>query len=63
MKEDLLEIIDNDQIWAIEDIQDKIQSKLANIFSFYNEQEFFDEINWIEPCFDTIEVDENTNIE
>jgi hypothetical protein len=31
---------------------------LANIFSFYNEQEFLDEIHGIEPVLDEIEVEE-----
>lgn len=50
MIEELLETIDNDQVWAMENIQDKIQSKLADIFSFYNEQEFLDEIHWLIPA-------------
>jgi len=41
----------NDNInnfWSIEDVQDNISEKLAKMFSFYNEQEFLDEINGIE---------------
>ena len=44
-------------IWSVEDIQDNISEKLAKMFSFYNEQEFLDEINWMEPCYNTIEID------
>ncbi len=55
MNEELFDTIDNQQVWAMENIQDKVQSKLANIFSFYNEQEFLDEIHGIEPARNTIE--------
>jgi len=48
----------NNSIWSLEDIQEKVQTKLANIFSFYNEQEFLDEIHGIEPVLDEIEVEE-----
>ena len=36
-------------LWSIEDIQDNVSAKLAKMFSFYNEKDFYDEINWIEP--------------
>ncbi len=49
----------NENLWSLEDLQEKVQTKLTNIFSFYNEQEFLDQINWIEPVFDVIEVDMN----
>lgn len=39
-----------DNLWSIEDIQDNISEKLAKMFSFYNEQEFLDEIHWIAPA-------------
>jgi len=42
----------------LEDLQEKVQTKLANIFSFYNEQEFLDEIHGIQPALDVIEVKE-----
>jgi hypothetical protein len=42
----------------LEDLQEKIQTKLSNIFSFYNEQEFLDEIHGIQPAIDVIEVEE-----
>jgi hypothetical protein len=48
----------NDNLWSLEDLQEKVQTKLANIFSFYNEQEFLDEIHGIEPALDVIEVEE-----
>ena len=38
---------DSNSVWSIEDIQDNISAKLARMFSFYNEQEFLDGINWI----------------
>lgn len=41
--------------WSLEDIQDKIQNKLANIFSFYNEQEFLDEIHGVKSTLDRTE--------
>jgi hypothetical protein len=44
-------------LWSVEDIQDNISEKLAKMFSFYNEQEFLDEINWVEPCYNTVEID------
>lgn len=44
-------------MWSIEDIQDNISDKLARMFSFYNEQEFLDEINGVESCYNTIEID------
>lgn len=43
--------------WSIEDLQEKVQTKLANIFSFYNEQEFLDEIHGVQPAIDVIEVE------
>ncbi len=63
MKEELFEIIDNEKIGAMENIQDKVQSKLANIFSFYNEQEFLDEINGIETPIDIIDLNVKDQIE
>ncbi len=63
MIEELFETIDNDQIWAMENIQDKVQSKLADIFSFYNEQEFLDEIHWLNPALNTIEIETDDTIE
>lgn len=35
---------------SIEDVQDNVSAKLAKIFSFYNEQEFLDEIHWVRPA-------------
>ncbi len=57
MNDEQLENNMNNNMWSLEDIQEKVQTKLANIFSFYNEQEFLDEINWIEPILDVIEVE------
>lgn len=61
MIEELFETINNEQVWAMENIQDNIQSKLANIFSFYNEQEFLDEIHGIKPAWDMIEVEDDNS--
>lgn len=63
MREELFEIMDNEQVWAMENIQDKVQSKLANIFSFYNEQEFLDEINGVEQKPDILELEVEDEIE
>lgn len=38
-------IIDIESCGGIEDIQEKMQNKLANILSFYNEQEFLDQLH------------------
>ena len=62
MIEELFETIDNNQIWAMENIQDNIQSKLANIFSFYHEQEFLDEIHWLNPALNTIEIETDDTV-
>ncbi len=40
----------SDSVWSVEDIQDNISAKLARMFSFYNEQEFLDEIHWVKPA-------------
>jgi hypothetical protein len=37
-------------LWSIEDVQDNVSAKLARMFSFYNEQEFLDEIHWLVPA-------------
>ncbi len=63
MPEESFELKEDRQAWTIEDIQEKVQTKLANIFSFYNEQEFLDEIHGIEPSIDTIELDKGDQIE
>ena len=41
---------ENNNFWSMEDIQDNISAKLAKMFSFYNEQEFLDEMHWINPA-------------
>ncbi len=46
----------NENIWSIEDLQDKIKNKLENIFSFYNEQEFLDEIHGIQSNLDEAQI-------
>ena len=46
---EILNKSDTTNIWSIEDIQDNISAKLARMFSFYNEQEFYDEIHWVKP--------------
>jgi hypothetical protein len=48
LNEELENKIDKNK-WSLEDIQEKIKTKLANIFSFYNEQEFLDEIHGTKP--------------
>ena len=63
MREELFEIMDNEQVWAMENIQDKVQSKLANIFSFYNEQEFLDEIHGVKQKPDILELEVEDEIE
>ncbi len=39
------DIINTESCGGIEDIQEKVQNKLANILSFYNEQEFLDQLH------------------
>jgi hypothetical protein len=44
-----MEQFETNNLWSIEDIQDNVTAKLAKMFSFYNEQEFLDEIHWLVP--------------
>ncbi len=57
MNDEKTNIVTNEGLWSLEDLQEKVQTKLANIFSFYNEQEFLDEINGVVPAIDVIEID------
>lgn len=45
---EVTDLVNKNVWWWIEDIQSKINEKLANIFSFYNEQEFLDEMHGCE---------------
>jgi|GEM_PF-5523829 len=40
----------------MEELQEKVNSKLSNLFSFYNEQEFLDEIHGVEESVDTVNI-------
>ena len=41
---------ETNNLWSVEDIQDNVSAKLAKMFSFYNEQEFLDEMHWLIPA-------------
>ncbi len=56
MHQEIFETIWSEQIWAMEELQEKVNSKLSNLFSFYNEQEFLDEIHGVEESVDTVNI-------
>ncbi len=53
-QQNILNRWETNNLWSVEDIQDNISAKLAKMFSFYNEQEFLDQMHWVSP--DEIEV-------
>lgn len=56
MHQEIFETIWSEQIWAMEELQEKVNSKLSNLFSFYNEQEFLDEIHGVKESVDTVNI-------
>ncbi|HRX64117.1 MAG TPA: hypothetical protein P5060_03380 [Candidatus Absconditabacterales bacterium] len=62
MHQEIFETIGSEQIGAMEELQEKVNSKLSNLFSFYNEQEFLDEIHGVEESVDTVNIGINDEV-